>query len=234
MSESDDATKPVHPVEPGHAAAATEAPSNVSSIAPVSAAAPPSAVSGGPSVPPPLPAPAPEPDPAAVFVSAMPAQAPRPLLGPSLWVAGVLLWAYVVMGILTTTRLPFTAKRLPLSEGTAFALVIAAYASAGVLAVRRSLAIADGESGRRAGGIAAGAIGFWMSFVVGAMVLAALGFPEPLVTFMLILWSGFAVWLGRRLTNRAAPIVPDQNRVVTFALWIGAALVSVVALLARA
>lgn len=192
-----------------------------------------SVVPGGPSVPPPLPASVREPDPVPTFVSAARAQLPRPLLGPALWVAGVLLWAYVVMGILTTTRLPFTAKRLPLSEGTAFILVIAAYASAGVLAVRRSLVISDGESGRRAGGIAAGAIGFWMSFVVGAMVLAALGFPEPLVTFLLILWSGFSVWLGRRLTNRAAPIGPDQNRVVTFALWIGAAVVSLVALLAR-
>jgi hypothetical protein len=146
----------------------------------------------------------------------------------------VLLWAYVVMGVFTTTRLPFTAKRVPLPEETALVLVIAAYASAGVLAVRRSLAVADGESGRRAGGIAAGAIGFWMLFVFGAMVLAMFGFPEGLVTFLLIVWSGFAVWLGRRLTNRAALPNPDQNRVVTIGLWIGAAVASLVALLARA
>jgi hypothetical protein len=168
------------------------------------------------------------------FVGATVARRPRPLLGPSLWVAGVLLWAYVVMGILTTTRLPFTSKRMPLSEGTAFVLVIAAYAAAGVLAVQRSLAISDGDSGRRAGGIAAGAIGFWMLFVFGALVLAVLGFPEPLVTFLLILWSGFAVWFGRRLTNRAALPSPGQNRVVTIGLWVGAAVVSLVALLARA
>jgi hypothetical protein len=137
------------------------------------------------------------------------------------------------MGIFTTTRLPFTAKRLPMPEETALVLVVAAYATAGVFAVRRSLAVADGESGRRAGVIAAGAIGFWMLFVFAAMVLAMLGFPEGLVSFLLIAWSGFAVWRGRRLTNRAAPPIPDQNRVVTIGLWIGAAVASIVALLAR-
>jgi len=197
-------------------------------------AAPSAPVPGGPSVPPPLPTSAPDPDPTPAFVSAALARRPRPLLGPSLWVAGVLLWAYVVMGILTTTRLPFTARRVPLPEGTALVLVIAAYASAGVLAVQRSLAILDGDSGRRAGGIAAGAMGFWMLFVFGAMVLALLGFPEALVTFILILWSGVAVWLGRRLTNRAALPNPDRNRVVPIGLWIGAVVVSLVALLARA
>jgi hypothetical protein len=138
------------------------------------------------------------------------------------------------MGILTTTRLPFTAKRLPLDEATALVLVVVAYASAGVVAVRRSLVILDGDSGRRAGGIAAGAIGFWMLFVFGAMVIALIGFPEPLVTFLLMPWSGFAVWLGRRMTNRGTLPDPDHNRAVTIGLWIGAAMVSIVALLARA
>ncbi len=195
---------------------------------------PPAPVSGGPSVPPPLPPPAQEPEPVPALVNAVQARPSRPLLGPSLWVAGVLLWAYVVMGIFTTTRLPFTAKRLPMPEETALVLVIAAYATAGVLAVRRSLAVADGESGRRAGVIAAGAIGFWMLFVFAAMVLAMLGFPEGLVSFFLILWSGFAVWRGRRLTNRSTLPDPGENRVVTIAMWIGAVVASLVALLARA
>jgi hypothetical protein len=176
---------------------------------------------------------APEPTEVPVFVSAANLRGPRPLLGPSLWVAGVLLWAYVVMGILTTTRLPFTAKRMPLAEGTAFLLVLVAYASAGVLAVQRSLVVAQGDSRRRAAGIAAASLGLWLSSVFAAIFVAMFGFPEPLVTFLLVLWSGVAVWFGRRLTNRGAPPPVEQNRVVTIGLWIGAAVMSLVALLAR-
>jgi hypothetical protein len=231
MSESDDISERLHAV--GDQVAAAPA-SDAAESPPASVAPPLPAVQGGPSVPPPLPATAQEPDPAPAFVNAARGQLPRPLFGPSLWVSGVLLWAYVVMGIFTTTRLPFTANRVPLPEEMAFVLVVAAYACAGVLAVQRSLVMADGESGRRAGGIAAGAIGFWILFVFVAMVLAVLGFPEGLVSFILVLWSAFAVVYGRRLTDRGTLPNPNRNRVVTFGLWIGAAVVSLVALLSRA
>lgn len=186
----------------------------------------------GPLQPPPLPAALPE-ERAPALVPSARVLRPRPLLGPSLWVGGVLLWAYVVMGILTTTPLPFTAKRTPLDEGTAVLFVIAAFTTAGVIAVRRSLVVANGASAPRAGGIAASAVSLWILFVFGAMVLALLGFPEALVTFLLILWSLFAVLLGYRLTNRGLPR-PDRDRVVTFGVWIGAVILSLMALLSRA
>jgi hypothetical protein len=149
-----------------------------------------------------------------------------------LWVSGVLLWAYVVMGIFTTTPLPFTDKHLPVAEGTAFLSVMVAALGAGFLSVRRSLVLSAGEPGPRAGGIALGAISFWFLFVLVAIAFGSAGFQESFITLLLVLVSAAAVWNGRRLTNRGSRD-PNASRLLAIGCWIGAVVVTLMALSVR-
>lgn len=167
----------------------------------------------------------------AAFERAAPHPGPRPVLGPSLWVSGVLTWAYVVMGILTTTR--FGPKRLPLGEGAAVFWVLAAAGSAGYFAVQRSLAVTQGGAiGPRAGRIVSGALLIWLLFLIAAIVIGQVGDVDGFMTLFLAVGGGAAVWFGRRLTDRGSA-VPGRPRHVAIGCWIGATVVTVVAMLLR-
>jgi hypothetical protein len=154
-------------------------------------------------------------------------RAPRPLLGPWLWVSGVLLWAYVVMGIFTTSR--FGPNRLPLGEGAAVFWTLAAYATASIFASQRSLSVTPGRSRPRAALIAVGGVVCWFFVVVAATVVAQFGIPDFVLTPVLVIASGVLVWMGRRATSGSRRL-PDDNRMVTVGLWIGATVLTLTAL----
>jgi hypothetical protein len=154
---------------------------------------------------------------------------PRWLLGPSLWVGGVLMWSYVVMGIFTTTRLG--PKHLPLGEGAAIFWVLVLSSAAGHFAVRRSLTATSGGVALRTATIALGALSLWLLLLVSAILAGQVAGDGP-VSLLLSLGSAAIVWRGRILTNRGSSNL-EEPRLLRTACWIGAALVTAVALLVR-
>lgn len=155
---------------------------------------------------------------------------PRPLLGPWLWVSGVLLWAYVVMGIFTTSR--FGPNRRPLGEGAAAFWVLVAWVGTALLALQRSLFATGGRPSARAAVIGIGSFALWVCFVAVAVVLGQLGFPDDFVSLFLVVVGAALAWYGRRSTNGSRGF-SGENRLVAALLWIGAAVVTFAALVVR-
>ena len=154
----------------------------------------------------------------------------RPLLGPSLGTFGVLLWAYVVAGQLTTSWI--TGR--PLGNGVAIAAVVVATFGAWVLGMRRSLAVAPASpSGVVGRGIGVGAVCLAMFFLtlvfavfVGTTVSPGHDFR---IAFGLVVVAFVAVVFGRRLVTPEAQERTHVERVVTVALWATCLLLTFVA-----
>jgi hypothetical protein len=172
------------------------------------------------SAPAPAAVPQPEVDTAAIDSAWPEAAAPprrgRPLLGPSLWIFGVLLWAYVVLGELVVT--------LDFPEPLAVLLVLSALASAWWFSVGRR----DSGTRRIAPGLIA--IGLW----AGVLALAARAESGrsktvALVTIVLTLFALLSFALGRYLT-RVRPPATKLRRAGRVALWLISALVTLVTL----
>lgn len=154
----------------------------------------------------------------------------RPLLGPSLGTFGVLLWAYVVAGQLTTSWI--TGR--PLGNGVAVAAVVVATFAAWVLGLRRSLAVAPASpSGVVGRGLGVGALCLAMFLVtlvfavfVGTTVSPGHDFR---IAFGLVVVAFVAVVFGRRLVTPEDRERTHVERVVTVALWATCLLLTFVA-----
>jgi hypothetical protein len=157
--------------------------------------------------------------------------------GPVLQVLGVTLWSYVVMGQLVTSYAPGKHSLL-LGEGTAVLFVLVASFVAWLVAVRRSLGAAPASDigARVARAVVVGMLASmsWCTLTAGAAVAgkSAAKNADGAITVMLLVVSIAALLYGRRLSP--APDAPptQRARVVARALWTGAAVLTLVALIA--
>ena len=156
------------------------------------------------------------------------------LLGAAVFVSGVLLWAFVVMGELTTSYAPGKHQML-VGETLAVVFVLATSAAAWSVALRRSLAtIAPATplaTYARGGFIALVAIAMWMAVIFCATVLGKAGSKsmDGPITMMLLILSVAAALGGRRLAGLHGKAATSRQRWVARLLWTGASLVSFVA-----
>jgi len=156
------------------------------------------------------------------------------LLGAAVFVFGVLLWAFVVMGELTTSYAPGRHQML-VGEALAVVFVLATSAAAWGIALRRSLAtIAPATplaTYARGGFIALVAIAMWMAVIFCATVLGKAGSKslDGPITMMLLILAVAAALGGRRLAGLRGKPATSRQRWVARLLWTGASLVSFVA-----
>lgn len=149
-----------------------------------------------------------------------PARAPSPVVGPALWVSGVLLWAYVVMGQFTTSWFSHAA---PLGEAAATLGVVLATAIALRVAVGRSLHAREGKIPGRAArvGLLALLLAFLVVTVLSVIARATTADLDGLVMAVLTTIALAAFLNGRRLTG-PAPVPPThRQRVFGALLWVG-------------
>jgi len=186
------------------------------------------------------PAPAP---PSAPYRSAVteplpePTASPKawPVLGLSLWTFGLAMWSFVVMGELTTSYGPGKHGFL-VGEGTAALFVFGATVGGWGVGLRRSLASTPARSTSRAVGRGLGVA--VLAFVLWCFVTlfaAAFGASTHVnldgkITVTLALLAGAAAFGGRRLAGLHRHDKTPRERTIARVLWIGAALVSIVAL----
>jgi hypothetical protein len=166
-----------------------------------------------------------------------PAASPKewPVLGLSLWVFGVAMWAFVVMGELATSYGPDKQGFL-VGEGTAALVVFGATVGAWGLGLRRSLVSSPTRTTSRAAGraVAVAALAFllwgFVTVLAAAFGESARANPDGKITVTLALLAGAAAVAGRRLAGLHRYVGSPRDRTVARVLWIGAALVSIVAL----
>jgi hypothetical protein len=157
--------------------------------------------------------------------------------GPMLQLLGAALWSYVVMGQLVTSYAP-GKQSLLLGEGTAVLFVLVASVVAWLVAVRRSLVAspAPGTGGRVARAVVVGMLASmsWCSVVAGAGIAgkSAARNADGTITVMLLVVSIAAFLYGRRISPRPDSLPTQRGRVVARVLWSGAALLTLVALIA--
>ena len=145
---------------------------------------------------------------------------PRPLLGPSLWVAGASLWAYVVMGELVVEA------RFP--ETLAVAVVFGAYAVAWLRSVRGAGSVALAFAPGIAGPLLCGAL------VLLTMMLAGSSRRSDVETVTVGLWliGAATYFVGRRVTALPRPEPSRLRRGGTIAVWLVSGLTTALALVA--
>jgi hypothetical protein len=150
---------------------------------------------------------------------------------------GVTLWSYVVMGQLVTTYGPGKHSLL-LGEGTAVFFVLVASFVAWLVAVRRSLVASptSGTGGRVARAVIVGMLASmsWCTVTAGVAVAgkSAAKNADGTITVMLLVVSIAALVYGRRLSPAPDAQPTQRARVVGRVLWTGAALLTLVALVA--
>jgi hypothetical protein len=157
-----------------------------------------------------------------------------PVLGPALWLFGVLLWAFVAMGALVTLSSP-TGRGPLLEEGLGVMFVVAAMLTALIAAVRRSLEFAPTRSSAatvaRASVVVLLALPAWL---ILTMIAAAIGrasstnLDKP-ITLSLLGVAGVAAFAGRWLLRGSSGARTQQQRVIAGALWTVIVLVTVLA-----
>jgi hypothetical protein len=158
-----------------------------------------------------------------------------PVMGSALWVFGVSMWAYLVMGELTTSYGP--GKRdLLIGEGLAAMLCLGAGIAAWVYAIRRMMAsrTARGIVHGAARAVAVAALSFimWLLVTIAATIVGEISRKnlDGKITVTLMLLAAAAAFGGRRMTrvqvgdNAAA-------RKTWLAIGIGAALLTLVTLI---
>jgi hypothetical protein len=151
----------------------------------------------------------------------------RPLLGPSLWLFGALLWAYVIVGeLVVRSGFPEPLGWL----GVLFVLGVTWF-----FAIERSFgedAPAPHERLKRALSPLAAAVGLWLATLILSTVIGATtpGNLDGLITVGLWLFSLGPFFVGRRMTGTQRPAIDPSRRPLGILLWIGATLVTLVAL----
>lgn len=167
--------------------------------------------------PPPIPAALP-PD----FTPAFRARPGRALLGPSLWVFGVLSWAYVVVGeLVVSLGLPELLGALLVLSSAGYAwLVASGMADGAPFVLNRLLSLF---------------LGLVLFVVMLAFTVSLLGshHRSQIAAVTILLWfvSVFAVLLGKRWTPRESRAVAKGERVRVAVLWTLAVLATLVAMI---
>jgi hypothetical protein len=215
-------------------------------LTPPSPAETPAATPPVPEVPalaPPVEAPAPAPPSAPVTPYRTAAEAPltfaaprrASLLGATTFVFGVLLWAFVVMGELTTSYAPGKHSML-VGEALAVVFVLGTSAAAWRAAMLRNLelkpAVSSNLAYARSGVVAVGAIVLWWIVVVvaaGVGKAASKDMDGP-ISLMLLVLSIAAGLGGRRLASLRGPASTPRRRTVSRLLWAGAIVLTLIAL----
>lgn len=162
--------------------------------------------------------------PSPLAASAFRVRRERPVLGPSLWIGGALLWAYVVMGEWVVT--------IELPEVLGWLVVLLAYAVSWVFAVRRLAP----ERRRALFVVTPGVLGLvWFVFVV-FFISSLLGSSRRSVvagiTVMLWFISAAMFGAGRQLTAKRRTKLEGWPRAGVAMLWVVAGLGTLVSLLA--
>ncbi len=159
----------------------------------------------------------------------------RPVLGLSLWVFAVAMWAFVAMGELVTSYGPGKRDFL-VSEGVGELFVFAVTVGAWGLALRSSLRSTPAKSTARAVlrgvGVALLAFVLWGFVTLFAAATGASSRQnlDGTITVILALVAGVAAFAGRRLAGLHRQGKTARERAISRALWVGAALVTIVAL----
>jgi hypothetical protein len=165
-----------------------------------------------------------------------PLRVPRPpsLVGAVLFVSGVLLWAFVVMGELTTSYGP-GKHGLLVGEALAVVFVLATSAAAWGVALRRSLEATPPSSPQatyvRGAVLAVLPLAVWLVVLFGATALgksASRDIDGP-VSALLLLVSVAAALGGRRMAGLRGRPSTSRHRVLTRLTWVAAGLLTVVA-----
>jgi hypothetical protein len=157
-----------------------------------------------------------------------------PVLAPAAWTFGVLLWAFVAMGVLTTLNGP--GGRGPLvEEGLGVAFVLVATLGALVVAVRRSLVAAPtrGMVGTVVRGVVVALLAA-PAWLIVTMIAAAVGKAsaknlDTPITIALLCLGGAAVLTARKLLGTGGHGATSQQRIIAGALWTVAVVVTVAA-----
>lgn len=153
------------------------------------------------------------------------------LLAGAVFVSGVLLWAFVIMGELTTSYAPGKHGML-VGEALAVVFVLATSAAAWGVALRRNLAVSPASSDvstyARGAGLALLALLSWllvvyMATAFGKSASKNLDGPIPL---LLLIVSVAAALGGRRLAGLNGPASTARQRLVRRLLWAGASLLT--------
>ncbi|HWA77913.1 MAG TPA: hypothetical protein VG937_36515 [Polyangiaceae bacterium] len=152
----------------------------------------------------------------------------RPVLGPSLWLFGALLWAYVIAGeLVVRSGFPEPLGWL----GVLFVLGVTWF-----FAIERSFVEdppAPNERLKRALSPLVAALGLWIATLIVSTLIGATsrGDLDGLITVGLWLLSLAPFFGGRRMTGNRRPPIDPSRRPLGILLWIGAALVTLVALI---
>jgi hypothetical protein len=152
----------------------------------------------------------------------------RPMLGPSLWLFGALLWAYVVAGELVV--------RSSFPEPLGWLGLMFVLGTTWFFAIERSF-VEDppvpNERAKRVFVPLAAAIGLWLATLILSTVIGATtpGDLDGLITVGLWLFSLAPFFVGRRMTGTQHPAIDPSRRPLAILLWIGATLVTLVALI---
>jgi hypothetical protein len=156
------------------------------------------------------------------------------LVGSALFVSGVLLWTFVVMGELTTSYAPGKHGML-VGEALAVVFVLATSAAAWGVALRRSLAVSPASSDAlayfRGASLALLAILLWFVVLFIATALgkgASKNLDGPISTLLLIVSVASALG-GRRLAGLHGPASTSRQRLLRRLLWAGSSLLTFVA-----
>jgi hypothetical protein len=160
-----------------------------------------------------------------------------PLLGPTLCTFGAATWSYVAMGELATTYAPFVHGFL-VGEGVAVLFVLATTFGAWWFALRASLAAAPSRSTARS--IARGAgtafLAFlswcFVMFVVSAFGQSSHKNLDGKITVFLLLVAGGGTLGGRWLAGFDAYDESPREKTASRVLWIGVAVITLIALVA--
>ena len=150
----------------------------------------------------------------------------RPVLGPALWLFGAMLWAYVIVGQLVVEEgFPEMLGLL----GLLFVIGVTWF-----FAIERSFSEDPPTPETRLARIVrpfALAFGLWLLTTLLSTVIGMSTFGNLDSAITLTLWSFSLIpfFVGRRMTGGRAASIDKSRRPLGILLWIGAALVTVVA-----
>jgi hypothetical protein len=159
----------------------------------------------------------------------------RPVLGLSLWVFGVAMWSFVVMGQLATSYGPDKRDFL-VSEGVASLFVF--LASVGAWGVGLRLSLAETPATSPGLGALRGITSAFLAFLLwGAVTLFAAvagsssrDSADGKITVILTVLAGVSAYAGWRLAGLRTRAPTPRHRTVARVIGIVAALVTIVAL----
>ncbi len=154
-----------------------------------------------------------------------------PQLGACVFVFGVLLWAFLIMGELTTSYAPGRHGML-VGEALAVVFVLATSGAAWGVAMRRSLEASPNPMAVYARGalLAVVPLALWLFTLFCATALGKSGSKnmDGPITSLLLVASVAAALGGRRMAGLRASAASPRQRVVTRLLWVGAGLLTFV------